>query len=369
MKRIWLVNKVNASTAELLVYGYIGDEVVAASFTAELKELEKEYANINIRINSCGGGIFDGFAIYNAIKNCKCVIDTYIDGVAASMGTVIALAGRKIYMSKVATFMTHRASSFAMGSADDLRTTADMMEGLEDSICAIYAKRTGLTKEEAKAKYFTGEDRWLTAQQCLDEKLIDGIYDAESVELPAKAPANELHGIYNQVLQQPINKDMAKIILSLTAATTLGIPADGVEAPILEAKITELANRATTAETAKKKAEDDLADFKKNAAKDQVKNILDKALTDKKTTVAYNTVLAEQYAGNPEGLQKVVDVMPAYQGITDALNTSVGGELPEKFKGKTYDDLHTSGDLGELKAKHPDTYKAVYKDKFGKEPA
>lgn len=187
-------------TAEILLYGYIGgDDVVALDFVRELRALEKTCDLINIRINSVGGSIFDGFAIFNAIRAAKCNVDTYIDGIAASMASVIALAGRKCYMSKVARYMSHRASGGCFGNADELRTNAELLEGLESDISNIYAARTGLTPEEAKAKYLpVGKDRWITAQEALSEKIIDGIYDAPMPELnvPQDAKVEDMWEAY-----------------------------------------------------------------------------------------------------------------------------------------------------------------------------
>lgn len=204
----WIVNKASNNTAEILLYGFIGDcDITAAAFVKELHDLEKDYSNINIRINSGGGSVYEGFAIFNAIKNSPAAIDTYIDGMAASMATVVALAGRKVYMSRLANFMTHRAAGGAYGDADELRQTAEMMEGLENAICSIYARRTGMTTKEAKDKYLTGKDRWIDADQALGEKLIDGIYDGEKIAAPApkNATEKEMWGFYNGFLGDPEN--------------------------------------------------------------------------------------------------------------------------------------------------------------------
>lgn len=202
---VQVINKATKTeAAEILLYGYIGgDEVVAKDFVRELRELEKEYSLINVRINSGGGSIYEGFTIFNAIRNAKVPVDTYVDGLAASMGTVIAAAGRKRYMSKIARQMTHRASGFAFGNADDLRGCADMMEGLEEEIAGIYAECTGLTAAECLAKYIkTGSDRWVTAKQALEEKLIHGIYDSASTapDAPKNATEKELCGSYMDLL-------------------------------------------------------------------------------------------------------------------------------------------------------------------------
>ena len=193
--------------AEILVYGYIGDDegVLAKEFIKELREVEKDYKQINIHINSGGGSVYEGFAIFNAIKNSTANIDTYIDGMAASMGSVIALAGRKCYMSNVAQMMTHRATGFVYGDADQMRQNADVLEKLEASMVDIYAKKTGLSVDAAKAKYMsTGVDRWMTAQEALADKLIDGIYDSTSnigLTPPKSATEAEMWQSFGQSIQ------------------------------------------------------------------------------------------------------------------------------------------------------------------------
>ena len=152
MQKFWIVNQLENNIAEILLYGYIGEDVISGDFVRELKRLENVNKKINIRINSGGGSIFEGLAIFNAIKNCKAEVIGYIDGIAASMGSVIAMACKKVYMSKVAMFMTHRASGMAFGNANDMRTYAQLMETLESAICSIYAAKTGLTTEQAKQK-------------------------------------------------------------------------------------------------------------------------------------------------------------------------------------------------------------------------
>jgi ATP-dependent protease ClpP protease subunit len=187
---ILVLNKAGKSAAEILLYGYIGgDEIVASDFIRELSNCEKEYSKINIRVNSGGGSIFDGFTMFNAIRNSKADIDIYIEGMAASIASVIAMAGRKCYMSRVGRLMTHRAKGSVYGNADEMRKTAELLEGLEKDIAGIYANRTGLSVEASSAKYLAaGGDRWLTAQEALTEKLIDGIYDAPQSE--PKSPQN-----------------------------------------------------------------------------------------------------------------------------------------------------------------------------------
>lgn len=210
----------NENSAELYLYGYIKEgEINALDFVNQLTQLQRNYPKIKVRINSGGGGIFDGLTIFNALRNSTSVIETYVDGLAASMGSVIAMAGQRCFMSKAVMFMTHRASGISQGNANDMRTYAVLMERMEDIICEVYAEKTGLSREAAKAKYLTDSDRWLTAQEALNEKIIDGIYDApQNIYVPLNLrDENKLIGIYNSYLS--LNNNVVTNINSVPKRT------------------------------------------------------------------------------------------------------------------------------------------------------
>lgn len=192
------------SKGEIIIYGLIV-EGSSSEIINQLKVLEKNHNTIVVRINSAGGSVFEGIAIFNTLRNSTSVIETYIDGLAASMASVIALAGSKVYMSKSAMYMTHRASGCIAGGADDIRNFAALMDDVEKTMCEIYAKRTGLTIEEARYKYLNGTDRWMTAQEALDEKLIDGIYDLHGLTSPPLnfRDTNQLEMYYDIYLSSP----------------------------------------------------------------------------------------------------------------------------------------------------------------------
>ena len=134
----YIINE-TGKTAEILLYGYIGNwkDTNSKQFISDLKKLEATNEIINVRINSGGGDVFDGITIYNALKNSSSTIHVYIDGLAASMASVIALAGSKIFMSRYAQLMVHRVSGSANGDAEKLRETADLMTELETSLLKI----------------------------------------------------------------------------------------------------------------------------------------------------------------------------------------------------------------------------------------
>jgi ATP-dependent Clp endopeptidase proteolytic subunit ClpP len=196
------------NSATLLIYGAIGCwEIGAAEVLAELNALEKDYKTIHVRINSPGGEVFAGLAIFNALKRSKADVQIHIDGLAASMGSVIASARQPLKMSKYARLMIHSASISLRGNKTELQDAIKELEGIEDSLATIYAERTGLKKEEIKSAYFDGKDHWFSADEALKLKLIDAIEEDSSeesedssnmVQLFASAKWNETHSPKNQ---------------------------------------------------------------------------------------------------------------------------------------------------------------------------
>ncbi len=191
----------------IFLYGDIGDhyDVQSGHVAKELIEAEKVNRRVNVRINSNGGEVYCGIAIYNALKNSKADVHIYVDGIAASMASVIALCGKPIKMSKYARLMLHSVSGGCYGNKKDMQKCIEEIESLEDSLGDIYATRLGMTKDEVKAAYFDGEDHWLTADEALRLGFIDGIYDAEPV--PEDSTPEQIYTLFNNRLVEPQNKD------------------------------------------------------------------------------------------------------------------------------------------------------------------
>lgn len=173
-----------AGVPEIIVYGRIDeyeDCISAKNFITELRQLEATAKKINVRINSPGGSVYEGIAIFNAIVNSPCEIDTHIDGFAGSIAAIIAVSGNKVYMSKYARMMTHKAAGGAWGGADEVRQHADEIASADATIGEILAKRTGFTIDEVKARFLNGTDVFFNAEQAKAAKLVDEIYDGNPV--------------------------------------------------------------------------------------------------------------------------------------------------------------------------------------------
>ena len=165
-----------ASAAEILIYGDIGeswygDTIAAAEFVREVSALDVE--NLTVRINSYGGSVTDGIAIHNSLKRHKATVTTVIDGIAASISSLIAMAGDSVEMAENAQIMIHAPWGYQVGNSADMREYADMLDSWADAMSTTYAAKTGSDKAEFLALLTDGKDHWYTAEQALAAKLID----------------------------------------------------------------------------------------------------------------------------------------------------------------------------------------------------
>ena len=133
-----------AESAELFIYDEIGYwGTTASEFAQQLAALDVKA--ITLRINSPGGEVFDGVAIYNALKTHKANVSVFVDGLAASAASFIAMAGDTITMQRGAQMMIHDASGMAFGNAATMRQLADLLDKLSDTIAGFYKARAGGT--------------------------------------------------------------------------------------------------------------------------------------------------------------------------------------------------------------------------------
>lgn len=174
--------KASAEGDESTVYLYdaIGGwyGVEAKSFVKDLAGVEAE--TVHLRINSPGGDVFEARAIATALKQMKCKTVAHIDGVCASAATYIALACDEVEMAEGAFFMIHKAWCLAMGNADELLATADLLVKVDDSIVTDYAKKTGLESEEIQQ--LMADETWFNAEEALDKGFVDNVYQGDDVE-------------------------------------------------------------------------------------------------------------------------------------------------------------------------------------------
>ncbi len=150
---------------EITIYTDIGDSFFGENVNAlSIKKLLDDMTgDINVRINSFGGDVFDGFAIYNLLRQHVGQINVFIDGLAASIASIIAMAGNTITMAENSLMMIHDPWSISVGNAPDHRTTADLLDKIKNSIVSIYQKKTDL--EPTSISTMMTEETWFTASE------------------------------------------------------------------------------------------------------------------------------------------------------------------------------------------------------------
>lgn len=167
-----ITNKADATEVSIMdsIGGY---GITAREFIAALKPIK---GNVEVVINSPGGSVFDGLAIFNALRQMGDRVTTRVDGVAASIASIIALGGSKVRMASNSFLFIHNPSGVVMGPANEMRKMADALDKMRDSLAGIYAEKSG--KPNEKAIEWMDGDTWLSAEEAIDEGLADELTPA-----------------------------------------------------------------------------------------------------------------------------------------------------------------------------------------------
>lgn len=172
-------NKDSADNAQVYIYDEIGYFGISANdFVKDLKNVNKN--SIELHINTPGGEVFDGIAIYNALKDHPAIINVIIDGIAASIGSVIAMAGDNITMNRSSQMMIHNGHGVAIGDAKTMREMADILDRTSGELANIYA---GRTKSDVQSwRDLMNAETWFTAEEAVAAGLADSINGQSSAE-------------------------------------------------------------------------------------------------------------------------------------------------------------------------------------------
>lgn len=160
-------------TAELYLYGDIGgyfDGITARQVLGDVSEITAD--RIQVRINSYGGDAFEGFAIYSTLRAHGAHIETYVDGVAASTASVIAMAGHEVTMAELSMLMIHNPWTMAMGEAEELRARADLLDKTRAKIVQAYG-RTKQSREQLQD--WMAAETWFTGDEAVEAGFADSV--------------------------------------------------------------------------------------------------------------------------------------------------------------------------------------------------
>jgi ATP-dependent protease ClpP protease subunit len=230
----YTVRALGADSAEVLIYGdigesWFGESVTAKQFVGDLQALADK--SLTVRINSFGGSVADGLAIFNAIRNHPLPTTVAVDGVAISIASLIAMAGDTVTMAENALMMIHDPWGGAVGNATVMRQYADVLDTHAKAMATSYASQTGQPIEDMLALITNNAEHWYTADEALAAGLVDSVTaaanDGEAASQAAryrqqafsrfKVPAAVAAG-FRQPPQEVIN--MPEVINQAAAAPT-----------------------------------------------------------------------------------------------------------------------------------------------------
>lgn len=257
-RKFWNLKKIDDKTGELTLYGEIsdttwwGDEITPKQFKEDLDALG-DIETLNVYINSPGGDVFAGQAIYTMLKRHKAKVNVYIDGLAASIASLIAMAGDKVIMPENAMMMIHNPWAFASGNANDFRKLADDLDKIRESMIVAYQKKTGL--EKSKIIDIMDAETWLTAQECKEKGFADEIEEAKQA---AAYISEKYFAVYKKVPEQLKTQNKDNLI------SKLQVNIDMIAEKILSALKKEYALNNVTSTGDDKPPNDDTREVKAN---------------------------------------------------------------------------------------------------------
>ena len=394
----WTKDEVTSENSELIIEGEIsstswfGDEATPAQLR---EELAAHSGDLTVHINSPGGDCFAGVAMFNALKKHKGSVTVVVDSLAASIASIIMMAGDKIVVAEGGMVYIHKPWTMVVGNSEEMREAADMLEKLAGNLVDIYVNRTGKSKEEVLA-LLDGDGTWFTGAEAVEAGFADE-YEGDKVSLSSTI---------NNVLKlaQPVNAAVMQPAMSLKSIldakneveeandSTTTPPTDEaveqaveVEPPVetdttddkteveeaettTEVEVTESTEEQTNAvETkeinamSKEIAESQVLEPKAQAAVDTTPKVDAKAwFKSKASVVALTEALAENAgkAFNSEEVQAAYKAAQVKAGITDPSVFT----LPEPLVTAIEDAVKSGEIYSRMNHSGLDIFKAVWDD-------
>lgn len=336
-----IIKEDNGDTATIYLYGIIGQtdwwdgekDITDTAFLKAMKDFEKAgKKRCDIRINSYGGSMFHMDAIIAQIQSSSMEVHTWVDGLAASAAFDIWLCAPKArrHIAKNGKAMCHAPSTYAYGTAKDLRDTADMLDVFEAGAIAQMASDTGMSEEEVKSKYFDGSDHWFSAKQCVDTGFVTSVEDYEAQKMP-EDPEKMSHADLLKFYEPTKEANEPSWLGKLIAAVT---PQKVAAEPVLPVKIDEVMNIEQFKNSfGKEITEDEIVKFLNEKGFEVTK----KAPVDMADLVSKAVTAAVKPLNDKiEALEKMLDKTPG-EGIT--LPKAEGDPTMEAPVEKSKDEL------------------------------
>jgi ATP-dependent protease ClpP protease subunit/regulator of replication initiation timing len=366
------ISQIDNQTCKILLYSEIGTDegcIPAAYFVEVLDWAATQFKKCNVHVNSLGGDVFEGIAMYEALHKSSMDIKINIDGVAASMASVVSYSRGLPYMSKYARLMFHSVSGEAKGTIQQMESYIETAKSIQNTLIDILSERTGLPKDDVVKNWFDGSDHWLTASEALELKIISGIYDGAQVAIPdGEMSPSRLYNIFNNVLKPTAMK-------YTNFFKRFGLKDEATEDEVIE-KVAGIEQKATTLEAENATLKTQNADLAQKLAdkeaaeviahENEVKNLVDAAVNDGRiqdVQKAHFTAILK--ADKVNGLA-ILNALPKGKRIMDEL-TSKEVEARKAWTFKDWSKNDSKG-LEAMKVNDKAQFTALYKAQYGKEP-
>ena len=358
MKKEWFRVVNQASQTDVYIYGEISpfageDTVNYADFQAAFRQLENTTKQCNVRINCVGGSIMEGLAIYDMMRASAMRVTTIVEGMAASMGGIIALAGDERLIYPNASFMIHRAAGWCGGDADSIRAYANQVEQFEKRIKDILTERTGMTPQQVDDLMKPGIDTWINAEDAVNiYHLAHAIApSAKGIATPVnnitgKKPEEVYQQFYNvlQIPQTDMNEKVKTALIALCAAVgpnvTLSAKSTDDEFEALIKKAADKLNALHAGTTALTQKVTELSNQLNAISEQEIDDLLHNAVTQK--TIAAEAVPAMRAFGlaNKEQLQTLLNALKPVDlvALPDAKKHQAANAIADERANWTYDD-------------------------------
>lgn len=364
------IKNISNNEGTILLYSQIGDSVDAmgnyvqgisgSAFAYEMQYLQDNCSKINVRINSIGGSVLDGYSIVSAILNSKVPCDTYIDGLAASISGVIAMAGKKCYMADFGTLMLHNPSGV---------TDTAVLNLVKDTLVTILSNRTKQTPEEISI--MMDKETWLGAGEALTMGLVDEVVTSvKKYKISKSESLSNMAIIYNKIINKP-NMEKIQNVLKLSNEATEEIIVSAIEEK-------DTKNAELQAEVDRLKAIVDANEAKENEAKElaavELKNkateLVENAIKEKKIGESEKDSTIEMAVNNFEFvsnmISKIKNVTESVK-VFDVKNVVVknGTEDRSEWTIRDWEKKDAKG-LAEIKNSTPEVYNEMYNQFYKK---
>jgi ATP-dependent Clp endopeptidase proteolytic subunit ClpP len=334
-KQFWKFrNAVESNGTELILEGTIaseswwGDEVTPQEFRDELKK--HTGSTLTVVINSGGGDVFAGLSIYNALRELDAEVIIRVDGLAASIASIIAMAGNKVIMSPGSLMMIHRPSVFAAGNVDDLDKARDLLLKIEESITPIYTEKTGLSTE--KIAEMLEAETWMSADEAVELGFADQVIKSEQASLKSTIQ-NALNGNFAYSMEAT-KQSLASFAEKVTESTKEG---DNVVEPSEAQESVATATADATEEATEETIKTEEVDENTEVVEPVVSQPTNSTEKDIKMTEQEKIAAAQVIAPSAQATPEVKPTMQDYLKKPAAMEAFA--RVLEENAGRTSDDV------------------------------